>query len=299
MTFKPKGIIPAMVTPLDDNGNVNKIILRKLTNHLINGKVHGLFVVGSTGEWYGLDMDQKKKAFETVVEEANGRVPIYAGTGAVTTKETLKLTKMAKDVGVSAVSILTPVFISPNQEELYNHYRMIADGVDIPILLYNNPGRTGINLGADLVERLSKIDNILGIKDSSGDMTLTGEYIRRTNDSFCVLAGRDTLILSTLIYGGKGAITATANIAPKIAVKIYEEYIKGNIKEALKAQYDLAPLRLAFSLGSFPVVIKEGLRLIGIDAGPTFKPVEPMTEDNKIKLKKVLEEMGVFKKGYC
>ena len=299
MTFKPKGIIPAMVTPLDDNGNVNERTLRKLTNHLINGKVHGLFVVGSTGEWYGLDMDQKKKTFETVVEETNGRVPIYAGTGAVTTKETLKLTKIAKDAGVSAVSILTPVFISPNQEELYNHYRMIADSVDIPILLYNNPGRTGINLSADLVERLSKIDNIIGIKDSGGDMTLTGEYIRRTPDNFCVLAGRDTLILSTLVYGGKGAITATANIVPKIVVKIYEEYIKGNIKEALKAQYDLAPLRLAFSLGSFPVVIKEGLKLIGIDAGSTFKPVEPMTEDNKMKLKKVLEEMGVFKKGYC
>ena len=299
MTFEPKGIIPAMVTPLDDNGNVNKVTLGKLTNHLINGGVHGLFVMGSTGEWYGLDMDQKKKAFETVVEEANGRVPIYAGTGAITTKETVKLTKMAKDIGVSAVSILTPVFISPNQEELYNHYRMIANSVDIPILLYNNPGRTGINLSVDLVERLSKIDNIIGIKDSSGDMTLIGEFIRKTNDNFCVLAGRDTLILSTLIYGGKGAIAATANIVPKIVVKIYEEYIKGNIKEALKAQYDLAPLRIAFSLGSFPVVMKEGLKLMGIDVGRTLKPIEPMTEDNIIKLKKVLEEMGVFKKGYC
>lgn len=299
MTFKPKGIIPAMVTPLDDYGNVNERTLRKLTNYLINGKVHGLFVVGSTGEWYGLDINQKKKIFETVVEEANGRVPIYAGTGAITTKETVILTKMAKDVGVSAASILTPVFISPNQQELYHHYCDIANSVDIPILLYNNPGKTGINLTADLVERLSKIDNIIGIKDSSGDMTLTEEYIRRTNDNFSVLAGRDTLILSTLIYGGKGAIAATANIVPKIVVKIYEEYIKGNIKEALKAQYDLAPLRLAFSLGSFPIVIKEGLKLIGIDAGSTFKPVEPMTEDNKIKLKKVLEEMGVFKKDYC
>lgn len=299
MTFKPKGIIPAMVTPLDDYGNVNERTLRKLTNYLINGKVHGLFVVGSTGEWYGLDINQKKKIFETVVEEANGRVPIYAGTGAITTKETVILTKMAKDVGVSAASILTPVFISPNQQELYHHYCDIANSVDIPILLYNNPGKTGINLTADLVERLSKIDNIIGIKDSSGDMTLTEEYIRRTNDNFNVLAGRDTLILSTLIYGGKGAIAATANIVPKIVVKIYEEYIKGNIKEALKAQYDLAPLRLAFSLGSFPVVMKEGLKLMGIDAGSTFKPVEPMTEDNKIKLKKVLEEMGVFKKDYC
>lgn len=294
MNFKPHGIIPAMVTPLNKEGGINKVALRKLTNYLIEGGVHGLFVIGSTGEWYGLDINQKKEAIETVIEETNMRVPVYAGTGAITTRETIKLTKMAKDIGADACSVLTPVFISPSQEELYEHYKDIANSVDLPILLYNNPGRTGINLTANLVENLSKIDNIVGIKDSSGDMTLTGEFIRRTDSNFSVLAGRDTLILSTLVYGGKGAITATANIAPKVPVKIYEEFKKGNLDVALSAQYELAPLRLAFSLGSFPVVMKEGLRLIGIDTGTTLKPVGPMTENNREKLKKVLENMRLL-----
>jgi len=294
MVFTAKGIIPAIVTPLDEHGNVNQAVLRRLTNFLIDCGVHGLFPVGSTGEWYGLTLEQKKEIIETVVNETNGRIPVYAGTGAITTKDTIKITKMAASIGVDAVSVLTPVFINPNNEELYDHYKAVASSVDIPVLLYNNPSRTGINLEFELVERLSMIDNIIGVKDSSGDMTLTGEYIRRTKSDFCVLAGRDTLILSTLVYGGKGAITATANIAPKVPVKIYEEYLKGDLKKALEAQYELAHLRLAFGLGSFPVVIKEGLKMVGIDVGTTLKPIGEMTEDNKAKLKKVLQDIGVL-----
>lgn len=294
MNFTAKGIIPAMVTPLDNQGKVNKIALRRLTNYLIDGGVHGLFPIGSTGEWYGLTLGQKKEVIEIVIEETNGRVPVYAGTGAITTRDSIEITKIAAEAGVDAVSVLTPVFITPNQEELYEHYRAIASSVDIPVLLYNNPDKTGINLNAELVEKLSKIDNIIGIKDSSGDMTLIGEFIRRTNDDFCVLSGRDTLILSTLVYGGTGAIAATATIVPELPVRIYEEYIKGNLKKALQAQYELAPLRLAFSLGSFPVVMKEGLKMIGIDVGTTLKPVGEMTEENRAKLKKILHNMGVL-----
>lgn len=294
MKFQVRGIIPAMVTPLDKHGQINKAAIRELTNYLLDGGVHGLFPVGSTGEWYGLSIDQKREIIETVIEETNGRVPVYAGTGAITTKEAVELSQMAEKTGAAAVSVLTPVFITPSQDELYEHYKTIAGSVEIPVLLYNNPGRTGISLTADLICRLCKIENIYGIKDSSGDMTLTGEYIRRTDDDFCVLAGRDTLILSTLVYGGKGAITATANIAPKIPVRIYEEYIKGNLEGALEAQYALAPLRLAFALGSFPSVMKEGLQLIGIDAGPTMPPVGPMSDENRARLKKILGDVGVL-----
>lgn len=294
MTIEPKGVIPAMVTPLNKNNGINKAAAVKLTDYLIESGVHGLFVIGSTGEWYGLDYDQKKELIQIVVEQSNGRVPVYAGTGSVTTKETIALSKMAEAAGVTAISILTPVFINPSQNELYEHYKTIASNVAIPVLLYNNPGRTGINLSADLVQELSKIENIIGIKDSSGDMTLTGEYIRRTDDNFFVLAGRDTLILSTLVYGGKGSIAATANIAPQIPVKIYEAYMKGDLNEALKAQFELAPLRLAFKLGSFPTVMKEGLRLIGIDGGETLRPIEPMSVQNRKKLKSILENIGAI-----
>ena len=294
MGFDTIGIIPAMVTPMDKRGNVNKSALRKLTNYLIKGGIHGLFPVGSTGEYYGLTLEEKKEVIETVVDEANGRVPVYAGTGLITTKDTIEVTKMAADIGVDAVSVITPMFIRPSQNELYNHYKAVANSVNIPVLLYNNPPRTGVNISPQLLERLSKINNIVGIKDSSGDMTLIGEFIRRTGDDFNVLSGRDTLILSTLVYGGKGAISSAANLAPGLIVKIYDEYIKGNIEEARVAQMELAPLRLAFNLGTFPVVMKEGLKLIGIDVGNTLDPVEPLGKDELNELKSILEDIAVL-----
>jgi len=294
MAIQPKGIIPPIVTPLDDNENVNKKALFRVVEYLIKGGVHGLFPLGSTGEGYGLNFSQKKEIIETVMEAANKRVPVYVGTGAITTKEAVRLTRMASEIGVDAVSVITPVFITPNENELYNHYQAIASSTDLPIIMYNNPGRTGINLSVDLVVKLSQIDNIIGIKDSSGDMTQAAEYIRRTGDDFAVLAGRDTLIYSFLAYGGKGAIAATANIVPQIVVRIYEEYKKGNYEEALKSQLLLAPLRMAFSLGSFPVVIKEGLNLLGMEVGSTFKPVEPLTEKAREKLREVLQDMQVL-----
>ena len=294
MTIQPKGIIPPIITPLDKDENVDKKGIERVVNHLIKGGVHGLFSLGSTGEWYGLDFNQKREILETVMEVTNKRLPVYAGTGAITTKETLLLTKLATEIGVDALSVITPVFITPNDRELFNHYQQVASSTDLPILLYNNPGRTGINLSIDLVVKLSKIDNIVGIKDSSGDMTQGSEYIRRTDDDFSVLAGRDTLIYGFLAYGAKGAIAATANIVPQIVVRIYEEYQKGNLQAALKAQFQLAPLRMAFGLGSFPVVMKEGLNLLGIEVGSTLKPVEPLSEEARGKLKEVLKEMNVL-----
>ena len=294
MTIQPKGIIPPMITPLGKDENVDKKGIKRVVNYLIEGGVHGLFSLGSTGEWYGLDFNQKREILETVMEVTNKRLPVYAGTGAITTKETLLLTKLATEIGVDALSVITPVFITPNDRELFNHYQQVASSTDLPILLYNNPGRTGINLSIDLVVKLSKIDNIVGIKDSSGDMTQGSEYIRRTDDDFSVLAGRDTLIYGFLAYGAKGAIAATANIVPQIVVRIYEEYQKGNLQAALKAQFQLAPLRMAFGLGSFPVVMKEGLNLLGIEVGSTLKPVEPLSEEARGKLKEVLKEMNVL-----
>ena len=283
-----------MVTPLDKNEDVDKKAIERVVNFLIKGGIHGIFPLGSTGEWYGLSFKQKKEIIETVVEVNNQRIPVYAGTGATTTKETISLTRLAAEIGVDAVSVITPVFISPNDEELYNHYQAIASSTDLPIILYNNPGRTGTNLSVDLVAKLSKIDNIVGIKDSSGDMTQGAEYIRRTDDDFAVLAGRDTLIFAFLSYGGKGAIAATANIVPQIVVKIYEEHQKGNYQEALKAQFQLAPLRMAFRLGSFPVVMKEGLNLLGMEVGPALKPIEPLTEEAREKLRQILLDMQVL-----
>jgi len=294
MTFEPKGIIPAMVTPITAEGKINVGALRKLTNYLIEGGVHGLFPVGSQGEFYALTFEEKKKVIETVVEETRGRVPVYAGTGAITTREAVALTRMAEAAGVSAVSVLTPFFINPNENELFEFYSAVAKSTRLPILLYNNPGRTGVNMSVNFILRASKIENIVGIKDSSGDMTLMAECIRRADKGFSVLSGRDTLIYGVLCYGGKGGIAATANVAPKIVVEIYEAFVAGDLKRSLAAQFRLAPLRLAFDLGTFPVVIKEALNLMGIDAGVGIAPVGGIKPEAKEELRKILEGMGLL-----
>ncbi|HYF79367.1 MAG TPA: 4-hydroxy-tetrahydrodipicolinate synthase [Symbiobacteriaceae bacterium] len=295
--FVPKGIIPAMATPCDRHGNINEGALRKLVNHLIAGGVHGLFPVGSQGEFFALTFAQKRRVIEITVDEARGRVPIYAGTAALTTRETVETTQMAADLGVAAVSILTPFFTNLSQKELYNYYLDVANAVpQLPILLYTNPGRTKVNLNVETVVELAKVDNIVGIKDSSGDMSLTAEYIRCTRGmEFAVLAGRDTLIYATLCYGGTGSITATANVDPAVPVEIYEAFVAGDHQRALEAQYRLAPLRLAFEFGTFPVVMKEALNMMGIEAGEAIGPVGPMTEDGRARLRKVLVDMGALK----
>jgi len=294
--FVPKGIIPAMITPLDEKGRINESALRKLTNHLIDGGVHGLFPVGSQGEFFSLTFEQKKEAIRIVVDETRGRIPVYAGTGAVTTREAIETTKMARDLGVSAVSAITPYFLVPSQKELINHYTTIANACpDLPILLYSNPDRTQVPFPVSTVLELAAVDNIIGIKDSSGDMSLTGEYIRLTRGmNFHVLMGRDTLIYAALCYGAKGSICATGNVDPRVPVEIYEAFLAGDHKRALEAQYRLAPLRIAFGLGTFPVVVKEALTMIGIDAGPAVLPVGPMTPENREKLRKILKEMGLI-----
>jgi len=296
MAFAPKGIIPAMVTPIDAVGRINESAVRKLTNHLIDGGVHGLFPVGSQGEFFALTFEQKKETIRIVVDETRGRVPVYAGTGAVTTREAIETTKMAQDWGVSAVSVITPYFLVPSQKELIAHYTAIAKACpDLPILLYSNPDRTQVPFPVSTVLELAAVDNIVGIKDSSGDMSMTGEYIRLTRGmNFHVLMGRDTLIYAALCYGATGSICATGNVDPRVPVEIYEAFVAGDHKRALEAQYRLAPLRIAFGLGTFPVVIKEALTMIGIDAGPAVLPVGPMTPENREKLRKILAEMGLI-----
>jgi 4-hydroxy-tetrahydrodipicolinate synthase len=290
----PHGIIPAMVTPLTVDDEINESALRKLTNYLIEGGVHGLFPVGSQGEFWALSAEEKRRVWEVVVEETNGRVPVYAGTAAITTRETIALTRLAEKAGVDAVSILTPFFVSPGVDELYAHYCAVAESTSLPILLYSNPARTGVKISPDLLARLAELENIVGIKDSSGDLQVTAEYIRVAPRDFAVLMGRDTLIFAGLLYGAKGAIAATGNVAPALVVSIYERFRAGDMDGARRAQEALAPLRLAFSWGTFPVVIKEALDLIGMEGGPARAPVGPMSDERREQLLGVLRGMGIL-----
>ena len=290
----PHGIIPAMVTPLTMDDEINVPALRKLTNYQIDAGVHGLFSVGSQGEFWALSADEKRLVWQIVLEEANGRVPVYAGTAAISTRETIKLTQIAEEVGVAAVSVLTPFYVSPTEDELYSHYRTVAESTSLPVMLYPNPGRTGVRLSPRLLVRLAEIENIVGIKDSSGDLELTSEYIRLTPSDFSVLMGRDTLILGALVYGAHGAIAASASVAPALAVKIYDCFKAGDLEGARRAQAALAPLRQAFTWGTFPVVVKEATDLIGMEGGPARGPVGPMQPEQRARLAQVLRDIGLI-----
>ncbi len=295
MTFNPAGIIPALVTPIDQGEKINFSALEKLIEHVIQGGVHGIFITGTTGEFYGLTHEEKKDLFQCAVDQSNSRVPVYAGTGAITTKESIQLTQIAESCNVDVVSILTPMFAIPDQNELIQHYQEIAENTSLPVILYNNVTKTGLNIDADTVEVLAGVKNIVGIKDSSGNFTLTGEYIRRTRSKdFEVLAGRDTLIYACLCQGGKGSISASANIAPRLCSDIYDKYVAGDQAGSLESQDSLAPLRMAFNLGSFPAVIKEALQLIGIEAGPCKAPIGPLGNRERNELRQILTDMALI-----
>jgi len=290
-----KGVVPPLITPMDMDEKVDEKALRRLINYVIDGGVHGIFIIGSTGEFYGLSFEEKVRIVKVTMEQVAGRVPVYVGASAITTKECIKLAQMAKDNEAAAITVLTPMFITPNDRELYDHFKAIAGAVDIPNIIYNNPERTGVNMSAPLVERLADIDNIVAAKDTSGDMTLTSEYIRRTRKkNFSVMAGRDTMILATLVYGGTGCVAGTANVVPKLVVEIYDKFMAGDIPGALDAQYRLALFRNAYSLGSFPVVPKDALNMLGVNVGHPIRPIQHMTEENKEKLRKILIEIGAL-----
>lgn len=290
-----KGVIPPIVTPLTDDYKLNEKALRKMINYLIENGLHGLFPAGTTGEFYGLDNDEYRALLEITIDEAKGRVPVYGGVNHITTKGAVKLAEIAQEAGVDCLSILTPMFISPTQEDIYRHYKTIAESTDLPIIMYNNKPKTGVDITPQTVARLADIKNIIGVKDSTGDMTNTEEYLRLTKDKdFSVLMGRDTLIYAALTYGATGAIASCSNVAPRIAADIYDKYVAGDLEGALEAQYKLAPLRIAFGLGTFPAVIKEGLKMQGIDVGPCYEPVGPLKEEERQTLKKILTDLQLL-----
>jgi len=290
-----EGIIPPLVTPFNRDGTVDEKALRAVIRYVLEGGVHGVFIAGSTGEAYALEDKERLKAFEVALDEVNGKVPVFAGTAQITTEGTIRLTKAAESLGVDAVSIVTPFFITPNDEELYAHYHAIATSTRLPVILYNNPDRTRVTISIPVIKRLAQLENICGIKDSSGDMTYVAEIIRNTDPEFSFFCGKDTIIYSTLVTGGKGAVPASGNVAPELIVNLYNAVKRGDLSAARAFQFQLAPLRNAFSLGSFPVVLKEALNLIGIPVGTTRLPIQPLPEEKRKALKKILEEMGLIR----
>jgi 4-hydroxy-tetrahydrodipicolinate synthase len=293
-----KGVIPPIITPVDEDENVDEKGLKRVIDYVIEGGVHGVFVLGSNGEFYALDYENQKRAVEITVKHVNKRVPVYAGASAITTKGCIKLAKMAEEAGADALTVLTPMFIKPNEKEMFNHFEAIAKSTNLPVLLYNNPDKTTNNISISLLEKLARIDNIIGIKNTSLDFAQTIEYIRVTKDieNFKVLSGSDYMIYATLAYGGAGCVAGTANVAPRLVVDIYEKYMAGDYQAAMDAQYKLIPLRNAYNYGSFPVVMKDCMNLLGLEVGHPVKPIDHCNDERLQALKKVLDDLGLTRK---
>lgn len=294
--FLPEGIIIPVITPVDAQGKFNEPVYRQLIDFWADHGINGVFPFGTTGEFYAFDNEVYRHVLEVTKDAVRGRMAVYAGANHITTAGAVELAKIAEEVGVDALSVLTPMFVSQTQDELLAYYTTIANATSLPIIIYNNKPKTNVTVAPATVRKLAQIKNIVGVKDSTGDMTNTEEYIRLTRDlpDFRVLVGRDTLIYAGLCYGAAGAITSCANIAPDLAVAIYNCYKAGNQAGALDAQFKFSKLRISTNMGTFPVVIKEGLRMMGYDVGDCIAPIAPLSEDKRAELREVLTSIGVL-----
>ena len=259
-----RGIIVPILTPMNEDESVNEGELRSQVRRMIDAGIHGIFAFGTNGEGYALSDAEKERVLTAVVDEVRGRVPVYAGTGCITTTDTVRLSRRAQELGADALSIVAPFYAAASQDELYDHYMAVAEAVDLPIVLYNIPMRTGNALEPATVARLSEVDNIVGAKDSSGDWENLKAYIDLTRDKdFAVLSGNDSLILKALQYGAKGSIAGCANVYPKNMVDIYENFMRGDLEAAQACQDAVANFRSVFKYGNPNTVVKIAVEELG------------------------------------
>lgn len=270
--FKPQGIITPVLTTLTQDEKFDKKEYKALIDRLIGAGVSGIFPLGTNGEFYAFSKEEKMQIIAAAVEAVDGRVPVYAGTGCVTTKETIELSLAAKSLGVDCLSVISPYFVGVSQDDIYRHYSAVAKSTDLPILLYNIPARTGNNIDYKTVKKLAVYENIIGIKDSSGNFDNTLKYIENTEERLCVLAGSDSLILWTLMAGGSGAISGCSNVFPELMVSIYKLWEAGKFEEANEAQKKIRPFRNVMQMGNPNSVVKRAVNLQGYNVGPAREP---------------------------
>ncbi|MGM0113672.1 4-hydroxy-tetrahydrodipicolinate synthase [Enterococcus sp. DIV0187] len=275
--MKIKGIITAMVTPLSEDG-INEAATRKLVNKLINDGVHGLFVLGTNGEFYALSEAEKLALVKIVVDEAAGRVPVFAGSGGISTEEVIKVTNQFAELGVDAVSVITPYLIKLSDEELIQHYQTIALNTNLPMILYNIPANTQLSINESVFKELIQLPQIIGIKDSSGKLENIQMYLE-TNDreDFSILIGSDSLILPALQMGVDGAVAATSNVLTKTDLGIYQAFLENKMERAQVLQESINDFRGILKLATVPSVLKHSLELIGFPVGTPKNPVRKVS----------------------
>lgn len=293
-----KGVIVPILTPVDAEEHIDEVKMREQVDYVIEGGVSGILAFGSNGEFYVIEEEEMECGLKIIVDQAAGRVPVYFGIGAISTKKCCRLAKMAAENGASGISILQPMFLKPTEAELQLHFETIANTVpELPVLLYNNPGRVGYNISGNLVEKLATgVPNIVGMKDTSGDITLTAEFIRRTRHAdFKVFGGKDTLLYASMCHGAVGGVCTAANFMPELITDVYNKYIDGDLEGSLEAQFKLNPVRLSMDGASFPVAAKDMANLRGRDIGIPYKPNLPTPEGAVLEnIKKEMTNAGLI-----
>jgi 4-hydroxy-tetrahydrodipicolinate synthase len=291
-----KGIYTALVTPFKD-GKLDEKAFKNLIEFQLKGGINGVVPCGTTGEAPTLSFEEHEKVIELAVKYVNGKVPVIAGTGSNSTQEAIELTKGAKKLGANFCLLTTPYYNKPTQEGLYQHFKTIADAVNIPLILYNIPGRTGINMTPETVFRLSRIKNIVGIKEAAGSLAQVSDIYRLTKGKFTILSGDDNLFLPMMSVGSVGVISVLSNIMPKELQSLYRAFlIEKNIRKAMDIHTRLMPLFQGMFVETNPIPIKEAMAYMGMIKKEFRLPLCPLSEANSRFMKVLLNEYGLLKK---
>lgn len=288
-------ISTAMVTPFDNKGNVDFEKTTKLANHLINQGTDSLVLSGTTGESPALSTEEKVALFRHVTAEIDGRAPIIAGTGSYNTYESIELTKKAEDAGVDAVMLVAPYYNKPNQAGLYKHFTTIAEATKLPVMIYNIPGRSAVNIAPETIIELSKVDNIVAVKEASGDLEAMAKIIAETNDDFDLYSGDDAFTLPVLAIGGVGVVSVSSHVIGNEMQEMVRLFLDGNYKEAALRHQHLLPLMRGIFLAPSPAPVKTALQLTGFDVGSVRLPLVPLTEEERLQLQTLLNTVKTAK----
>ena len=286
-----KGVFPAIITPFKEDGGLDEEGLAKNIKYLNTTGISGIVPCGTTGESATLTFEEHKKVVEVAVQAS--KVPVIAGTGSNNTREAIELTCHAAQAGADAALLITPYYNKPNDRGMYEHFKAVADACNIPIVLYNVPKRTGIDMKPELVAKLSRIKNIVAIKEASGSLSQQSQIIEQTRGSdFVLLSGDDDLTLPTMSLGGQGVVSVVANVAPKKTVALVDAILKGDMEKARFLHYELAPLVRAMFLETNPIPVKTAQKFLGLAGGPLRLPLAAMAPEKEKVLKDILETLG-------
>ncbi len=288
-----KGSIPAVITPFNGD-EVDYNALNKVLNHLINNGSHGLVPCGTTGESPTLSHDEHKKIIEETIRIADKRIPVIAGTGSNNTLEALEYTNHAENSGADAALIVTPYYNKPTQSGLYQHFKTIAEKTNIPIIIYNIPGRSIVDMSIETMIELSKIKNIIGVKDATNDLFRPLLTRKKMQNDFCYLSGEDGTALAYLAQGGQGCISVTANVAPKLCAEMHSAWQDSNISKAQEINLQLSSLHNALFIESSPGPVKYAASLLGLCGENTRLPLSQIKDDTKLIVKKCLQELQLL-----